>query len=247
VSEGPAEVCIEVRRLCKCFRVLRFHKTTFKALSRMARREPSRGRHWVLRDVGFRVRHGEKLAVVGRNGCGKSTLLRLLCGIYDATEGEVRVARPPRALFDVTVGTLSILPVIDNLFLYGATHAIPRPRLEREADGILDLAGLSHLRFSPFQDLSLGQKRRFALAVFLRSDAELLIFDEALANLDLGFVRECERHFEKLRSSDRTLVMTSHDGDFLRRHCERALWLDDGRLRMDGPIDEVLEAYEESF
>ncbi len=245
---GPAAALpVEVRRLSKCFRTLRFHKTTFKALSRLARREPARRRHWVLRNVSFRVRGGEKLAVVGRNGCGKSTLLRVLCGIYAPTEGEVRVTPPPRALFDVNIGTLSVLPVIDNLFLYGAIHGIERSRLERDADEVLEFAGLSRLRFAPFQDLSLGQKRRFALAVFLRSDAEILIFDEALANLDLGFVRECERHFEKLRASDRTLLLTSHDGDFLRRHCERALWLEDGRLRMDGPVDEVLEDYEASF
>jgi ABC-type polysaccharide/polyol phosphate transport system ATPase subunit len=111
----------------------------------------------------------------------------------------------------------------------------------------LELAGLTDARATPFRDLSKGQRQRFALSIFLQSDAQFLIFDEALTNLDLGFLQECERYFAALKAGDRTMILTSHDSDFLRRHSERALWLENGVLKMDSATNTVMDAYEQSF
>jgi ABC-2 type transport system ATP-binding protein len=231
----------------KSFFVLKYHKTVLRGLKAFVRGEGARRRYPVLRDVTFRIRRGEKVALVGRNGCGKTTLLRLIAGIYAADGGELRVAEEPCALLDASVGTLPILSLRDNVYLFGALHNIDRPTLDAQMEDILLASGLSELRYAPYRDLSKGQRHRFALSVFMRTSGSFLIFDEALTNLDTGFVNECERQFAELRGSDRTVLLTSHDSDFLRRHCDRALWLEDGRIRMDGEADEVIDAYERSF
>jgi len=238
---------VAVTSVSKSFRVLKYHKTVLRALTALPQRESLRREHHVLSDVSFQIKNGEKVALIGRNGSGKTTLLRIVAGIYKADAGVIEVAEPPAVLFDASVGTVGILSVMDNIFLFGAIHEIGRDVLRSKAEYILDLAGLFELRHTPFQDLSKGQRQRFALSVFLQTRRNLIMFDEALTNLDIGFMNHCERHFEDLKKSNKTMIITSHDPGFLRRYCQRAMRLDEGRIRRDDDADEVISAYESSF
>lgn len=241
-----SDVVLAARHLAKSFPSRRYHKTALRALRSRAG-GGGHPRREVLRDVSFELRRGDTVALVGRNGCGKSTLLRLLCGIYDPDAGEVRAASPPRVLLDAQLGVVGTLPVLDNIEVCGAIHEIDPRALRERGEAILDRAGLSDLRFAPFRDLSTGQRQRLALSIFFESDADLLLLDEAFANLDAGFAAHCESWFRDLRAGPRTALLTSHDGDLLRRHCDRALWLEKGRIHAEGGVDEVLDAYERSF
>jgi ABC-2 type transport system ATP-binding protein len=238
---------IRAHGLGKRFRVLRRERTVLRALQ--ALRDPSSLRRELvaLDDVSFEVAPGETVALVGRNGSGKTTLLRILAGIYEKSSGELWMAAEPRPLFSSSIGLAGDLPVESNVFLFGAMHGMDRAFLQGRVDRILDLAGLQELRFALLKELSTGQRQRLALSVFFETPSPLLVIDEALTNVDQGFLNACERWFEALARSDRTLVMTGHDARWLRRHCRRALWLDGGRLRMHGPVDEVIDAYERSF
>jgi len=237
------ELGITVHRLAKRFAVRTTRSSLLGTLRSAARGVSLAQPKWVLRDVSFEIRRGEKVALVGRNGCGKTTLLRILCGISDASSGELRVRGAVGALFDAAVGVLGDLPVVDNIFLFGATHGIARAALAGEVDAILAQADLAPLRYAPYRDLSLGQRQRFALAVFAQSASDIVIFDEALANVDAGFLETTQRWFEALAATDRTVIVTSHSAALLGRACSRAIWLDEGRVRLDGPVDAVLEAY----
>ncbi len=231
----------------KGFDAHRYSRSVVQSIQRAWRGEGRTDRHWVLCDVNLALRRGEKLALVGRNGAGKSTLLRVIAGIYEADVGSVRVSSPPHALFDATIGMSSALPVEDNIYLFAAMHGMERALVDACREAILAFSGLRHLRSVPLHDLSVGQRQRFALSIFLHIDSDFMIFDEALSNLDQGFLVECSAYFERLKSSARSAVIASHDLGFLRRVCTRALWLEDGQLRVTGPVEEVVDAYEASF
>lgn len=239
-------LAVAARGISKSFPFHKYNKNLSQTLSRW-RDGSAHWRHRVLHEISFEMRAGEKIALVGRNGSGKTTLLRVLAGIYMLDGGALHVYQTPCVLFDAHIGTHGILSVTDNISSFAAVHQIPRARIAPRLDAILELAGLTQARETPFRDLSKGQRQRFALSIFLQSDAEFLIFDEALTNLDLGFLQECERYFSALKASDRTVILTSHDSDFLRRHSERALWLENGVLKMDDATDAVMDAYEQSF
>lgn len=241
-----SKIALQVDHVTKSFPVHKYNKNIQQTLRRWLNRS-SRERYPVLCELSFTIHHGEKVALVGRNGSGKTTLLRLLAGIYGLDSGSIRVDGQPCILFDSNVGTTPLLSTQENVFLFAALHEIDRACIAPRLDEILGLAGLEAHRHTPFRDLSKGQRQRFALAVFLQTQARIVMLDEALANLDIGFVQQCDQYLAALKASDKTVVMTLHDSAFLRRHCDRALWLEKGRIEMDGDINTVINAYERSF
>lgn len=240
------QTCLGVYHLSKRFLVLKSQKSLLRVLRAWASGGSLRREHWVLRDVTFEIEKGEKVALVGKNGSGKTTLLRILAGIFQQTSGALAVDQSPAALFSCSIGFLRDLPVVDNIYLFGAVHGIDRSTMAQKQEAILEMAEVDHLAYSPLKELSLGQVQRLALSIFSQAPNEFLIFDEVLANVDHGFMRKSESYFESLARSGRTLILTSHDSSFLRRYCERAIWLDGGRLRRSGPFEVVIDEYERS-
>ena len=238
---------VRLEHVAKRFMIPHTQRTTLRVVRALVRREPLRHELWALRNVSFALAPGERLALVGRNGCGKTTLLRLLSGILEPTSGTITLASPPRALFSTTIGLSPELTVAENVFLFGAIHGLVRRTLEPRADEIIARAGITHLMHAPLKDLSMGQLQRLALSVFAETSERFLIFDEVLGNVDRGFARTTDAYFRSLAKSGRTMVMTSHDPAFLAAYCERAIWIDAGRVRLDGPFDDVMRAYERSF
>lgn len=239
--------CVRLDHVGKRFMVPRTQRTALRAVRAMARGEPLRRELWALEDVSFELATGARLALIGRNGCGKTTLLRLLSGILTPTVGVIEVATTPRPLFSTTVGFSNELSVADNVYLFGAIHGLTRRALTPRHDEIIHRAGIEHLAHAPLKDLSVGQIQRLALSVFAQTDGSFLIFDEVIGNVDRGFARTADVFFRGLAESGRTLVMTSHDAAFLRAYCERAIWIEGGRVHRDGPFDAVMQEYESSF
>jgi ABC-type polysaccharide/polyol phosphate transport system ATPase subunit len=242
-----SEACIRAEGLSKRFLVVEGRKTLLRTVRALAAGKPLRRERWILQDLTFTVARGEKLALVGRNGAGKTTLLRVLAGIYPKTSGTLVVTATPAALLNCSTGFHGDLPIIDNLYLFGALHGVGRDVLGPRRQAILEVAGLEHLAYAPLKELSTGQVRRLALTVFSHTPGDLLILDEVLANLDRGFLRESELFFEAMVRSDKTMIMTSHDSSVLRKYCERAMWLDNGRVLRLGPCEEVIDAYERAL
>ncbi len=238
---------ITVRDLKKHFRVVRRHRTAVRAMRALLRPEERFAERTVLHGLDFDVATGDRVALVGSNGSGKTTLLRILSGIYRPSGGQITLGQSARPLFSYSIGLAGELSVEENVYLFGALHEMDRPYLDPRLDRVIERAGLQSHRHTQLKQLSAGQRQRLALSVFFESPAELVIFDEALANVDQGFLQECDRYFLDLSDSKRTLLLTSHDPSLLSRYCRTALWLDDGRIRHSGPVDEVLAAYGRSF
>ena len=242
-----SDFCIKVEKLSKRFFTFKSSKTTLQTLRAIIRREPLKKELWVLHDVSFEVKKGDKLALLGRNGGGKTTLLRILTGIYGKTSGDIVLRDNPQALLVFWIGFNGYLSVVENIYLFGAVYGMDRSFLENKIGEILEMSKLSHLRFSLLKELSTGEMQRLALSIFFQNESKLLIFDESFAFIDQDFFRKCDTYFRQLFSCDKTVIITSHDTDFLRKYCRTAIWLDEGRIRMQGEAENVINAYEKSL
>lgn len=237
-------VCVKADSISKRFVIPKTNETTLRVVKALLRHRHLTKEIWALRDVSFEVKKGEKLALVGRNGSGKTTLLRILMGVYEATSGRIETSETPQAMLRFWSGVHGDLSVIDNIFLFGTMHGMDRAFLMERLHGIFTISGLRKLEYSPLKRLSLGQLQRLALAVFMQSPGDFLIFDESLEYVDEGFFIKCGEYFSELVSSGKTVIMTNHDSSFLRKYCRTAIWLDEGRIRMQGEVNEVIDEYE---
>ncbi len=198
---------------------------------------------WALRDVSFDVQQGEAIGVIGRNGQGKSTLLKVVAGVMLPDEGEVRVRQGVAPLIEITGGFAPDLTGRENIYLTAGLHGMDRELIDEKFDEIVDFAEIHDFLDTPFRHYSSGMKVRLAFAVISRLEDPILLVDEVLAVGDKAFRNKCYKRIEELLAAGRTLFLVSHSDGDLKRFCKRGLYLREGRLRADGPIEEVLEQY----
>ncbi|PRI10895.1 ABC transporter ATP-binding protein [Leucobacter massiliensis] len=237
------EAIISARDLGVRFRRNRGSRRSFKDLLSSRARRSRPGEFWALRGVSFEVRAGEAIGVVGRNGQGKSTLLKLVAGVLFPDEGRVRVRAGVAPLIEITGGFVGDLTVRDNVQLAAGLHGLSRRQIADRFDEIIAFAEAEEVVDTPFKHLSSGMKVRVAFSLISQLDEPVLLVDEVLAVGDRAFRAKCYRRIEQLLAEGKTLFLVSHSERDLRRFCSRGLYLDGGRLALDGPIDEVLERY----
>lgn len=225
------------------FRRNRGSRRSFKDLFSTRRRRTKPGEFWALRNVSFEVAPGEAIGVVGRNGQGKSTLLKLVAGVLLPDEGTVQVRAGVAPLIELTGGFVGDLTVRDNIMLTAGLHGLTKHEIADRFDEILDFAGAQHVTDTPFKHLSSGMKVRVAFAVVSQLDEPILLVDEVLAVGDKAFRAKCYRRIDELLAEGKTLFLVSHNERDLRRFCKRGLYLDSGKLALDGPIDDVITQY----
>ncbi len=242
-----ADAVIEVAGAGIRFRRNRRGRRTFKDLFSGRRRRSRPDEFWALRDVAFNVHSGEAIGVVGRNGQGKSTLLKLVAGVMLPDEGTVRVHQGVAPLIEITGGFVDDLTVRDNVYLTAGLHGMSRVEISERFDEILDFAEIGDFVDTPYKHLSSGMKVRIAFAVISRLEEPIMLVDEVLAVGDRAFREKCYQRIEELLAGGRTLFFVSHNEKDLRRFCSRGLYLDQGELVIDGPIDEVLARYNTDY
>lgn len=225
------------------FRRNRGSHRNFTELFASKKRRAKKNDFWALRNVSFTVRAGEAIGVVGRNGQGKSTLLKLVAGVLLPDEGNVRVHGGVAPLIELTGGFSGDLTVRDNIHLAAGLHGLSRSEIAERFDSIVDFAEAGDVLDTPFKHLSSGMKVRVAFAVVSQLDEPVLLVDEVLAVGDKAFRDKCYRRIDELLAVGKTLFLVSHNEKDLRRFCTRGLYLDSGKLKFDGPIDEALERY----
>ncbi|MEU4772573.1 ABC transporter ATP-binding protein [Micromonospora sp. NPDC023644] len=210
------------------------------------RRGADDGRFWPLRDVSFSVRAGETVGVVGRNGTGKSTLLRLIAGVLIPDEGRIRVRGDVAPLLELSAGFSNDLTGRENLYLVGGLHGLPSGYLRRHFDDIVSFAGEQVERAidTSVRHYSSGMKVRLGFAIISHLPHPILLMDEVTAVGDEEFRKKCYATIDRLLGEGRTLVLVSHNEKDLTRFCRRGLYLDGGRLSVDGTIAEALHAYQ---
>jgi len=238
---------IEVDNLGIRFRRNRLSRRTFKDLFAGQNRRTRSGEFWALRGASFTVQAGEAIGVVGRNGQGKSTLLKLVAEVMLPDEGQVRVHGGVAPLIEITGGFVPELTVRDNVYLTAGLHGMKRSEVDARFDEIIDFAEIGDFLDTPYKHLSSGMKVRIAFSVISRLEEPIMLVDEVLAVGDKGFREKCYRRIEELLAGGRTLFFVSHNESDLRRFCTRGLYLNQGELVLDAPIDEVLDRYNADY
>jgi len=198
---------------------------------------------WALRDVSLQVEEGESVALVGPNGAGKSTLLSIVVGVTSPTSGRVRRQGRIGSLLELGAGFHPDLSGRENIFLNGVLLGLTRAEVRRRFDRIVGFSELETFIDEPLRTYSTGMVSRLGFSIAAHVDADILAVDEALAVGDNAFQRKCARYVGEFLASGRTLLLVSHSLSDAQELCRRTVWLDQGRIRMDGPSAEVVEAY----
>ena len=237
---------IRLKRVSKCFELhsdkARSLQELFLSLvQRRARRE--REYLWALRDVSFEIGRGETVALIGSNGSGKSTCLKLLTRILEPTTGSVSVQGRISSLLELGAGFHPELTGRENIVLYGSVLGLSRREMANRFDEIVAFAELQRFIDVPVKFYSSGMYVRLAFATAVSVDPEVLLVDEVLAVGDQSFQDKCLARIDEIKHAGVTIVFVSHSLETIRELCDRAIWLDEGRLLQDGPSEQVILDY----
>lgn len=233
--------------MAKRFYVYEHRTNTLQELvRRVVLRQPIHVRQtrFHLSGLDLTVAPGESVALIGANGSGKSTALRLIAGVFPPTEGTVQTRGRIVAVIELGATFQPELTGIENLQLYGAALGLSRAEIRARLPDMFAFAGVEAFADVPLKYYSSGMRARLAFAIALSADPDILLLDEVLAVGDSAFRVKCVDRLYEYRDSGRTMVIVSHDLDPVRALCTRAFWLDQGRVRMSGPVEEVAAAYE---
>jgi teichoic acid transport system ATP-binding protein len=199
-----------------------------------------------VRGVSFTAYEGEAIGVVGSNGSGKSTLLKAIAGLVPASEGAVYSETNP-TLLGVNAAIINDLSGERNIMLGGLALGMSLEEVRAKYQSIVDFAGVKEEFLDlPMRTYSSGMAARLRFAIAASVSHRVLLVDEALAVGDRRFQKRSEERIRELRSTAGTVFLVSHALPAITKTCNRCLWIEQGVLKMDGPVDEVIEAYSES-
>lgn len=197
-----------------------------------------------LSDVSFMVERGDTVGIIGENGSGKSTLLQIICGTLAPTAGSVAVDGRVAALLELGAGFNPEFTGRENVYMSAAILGLTREQVDARYADIVAFADIGDFLEQPVKLYSSGMYVRLAFAVIAHVDADVLIVDEALAVGDAIFVQKCMRFLRAFREKG-TLLFVSHDAASITNFCQRVIWLDHGRVRMEGEAKKVMDSYAE--
>ncbi len=197
-----------------------------------------------LSDISFTIEAGERVAILGRNGSGKTTLLQVLAGIYPPQTGSVTARGTTTSIVNINLGMRSEATGHRNITLRGLATGRSRAEIEAKRDEIAAFSGLGDFLHLPVDTYSAGMRMRLNFAIATAFDPDILILDEWLSAGDAEFQKLASKRMTRFVSSAGILVLASHSRRLLEQNCERAIWLDQGRIRADGPIVDVMNEYD---
>ncbi|WP_145999026.1 ABC transporter ATP-binding protein [Oceanicoccus sp. KOV_DT_Chl] len=199
---------------------------------------------WVLRGLDLEIYQGESLAIVGRNGAGKSTLMRLIAGIIEEDEGIIKKTGSAKAaLLSLQAGFISDLSGLDNIYLSAVLLGLSKSQVDSKLQAIIDYADLgSHIHKS-ISTYSSGMRARLGFSIALYSEPEVVLVDEVLGVGDEEFKEKSTRAIHEMVKSDQTVVFVSHAPAIVKELCDRAVWLENGRVVYESTPENVLKRY----
>lgn len=220
-----------------------FHELFVRTLER---NQGSREDFWALRDVNLTVYPGDSIGIIGRNGSGKSTLLKLIAGLMQPSSGTVAVYGTIAALLEVGAGFHPDLSGRENIYLNGAFLGLSKKQLARIVPDIIAFSELEHFIDVPVKHYSSGMYMRLGFSIAIHVDPDILITDEVFAVGDDAFRAKCEDIISDFRRRGKTMLLVSHVLAQVLALCERAIWLDEGKVIAAGSSEHVARQYRQS-
>jgi lipopolysaccharide transport system ATP-binding protein len=196
-----------------------------------------------LRDISFQLRRGDRLGLIGGNGGGKTTLLRTLAGIYEPQTGRVRVHGSLNALLDPNLGMNVDLTGRENIMLRGLYNGLTLAAIHGLEEDVADFAELGEFLDLPVRTYSSGMVVRLGFAMATAIRPQVLLMDEWFLAGDAVFMERARVRLEDMVRGADILVLSTHVAEVVQNWCTRVIWLDQGRVRADGPAETVLQAY----
>lgn len=224
-----SNAAIAVASIGKCYQIYDRPSDRLKQMFSFGRRSYFR-EFWAVRDISFTIGRGETVGIIGRNGSGKSTLLQMICGTVSPTTGEVKTAGRVAALLELGAGFNPEFTGRENVLLNASILGFPVKEMQDRMGEVIAFSELEEFIDQPVKTYSSGMFARLAFAIAIHVDPDILIIDEALAVGDARFVAKCMRRIQDIKKKGATILFVSHDVASVRTLCERAIWVDKGRL-----------------
>ena len=233
---------IRAEKVSKCFRIYRKPSDRLKELLTFGKRrfhEP----FWAVKDVDLEVEQGRCLGIIGENGSGKSTLLRMIAGVNRPTSGTIAVNGRISALLELGAGFNPQFTGRENIFINASILGFSDAQTRRRIPDIERFAEIGEFIDRPVKTYSSGMFVRLAFAVAIHMEPDVLIIDEALSVGDVFFQQRCMRRIQQIKRAGVTIVFVSHDVDAVRNLAESSIWMEHGRVALEGKTDEVVAKY----
>ena len=201
---------------------------------------------WALKNISFEVKKGDRVGIIGLNGAGKSTLLKIISGVMKPTEGDVKIKGKLVPLLELGAGFDKDYTGRENIFLNGAMLGYSKEFLESKFDEILEFSEIGKFIDVPLKNYSSGMRARLGFSIATMMEPEILVLDEVLSVGDAKFKKKSEERIMSLFDKGVTVLFVSHSIYQVKRVCNKAIWLEKGKIIMQGDIEEVCAAYEKS-
>ena len=198
-----------------------------------------------LNGLTFDVEKGDAIGILGKNGSGKSTLLKMITGVLTPTSGTLEIKGKIAAILELGTGFNMEYTGVENIYLNGTMMGYTKEEMDEKVQGIIDFADIGDFINQPVKVYSSGMFARLAFAVASNVDPEILIVDEALAVGDTRFQMQCISKMKKLKEKGTTILFVSHATEQVKRFCNKAIWLKDGKIEAEGESSEIVDLYED--
>lgn len=197
----------------------------------------------ILNNINLEIKAGERVGFIGANGAGKSTLLKVICGILKPTTGYVKTSGKIAPLIELGVGFDPENSVLNNIIYYGVFLGFSRKDMKKRTQAILEFSELEDYAHAPVKALSSGMVSRLGFSIATEVKPDILILDEVLSVGDASFVKKCQQRMERFWQDDITILLVSHNLEFIQDSCQRVIWLDHGQIRFQGNPKEAVVRY----
>jgi ABC-type polysaccharide/polyol phosphate transport system ATPase subunit len=234
---------IIVEHVDKSFNVYLDRSNTIKESLLSLFRRNKKEKRIVLSDINLRIPKGQAVALIGVNGSGKSTLLKLMTKIIYPNKGKITTNGKLTSLLELGAGFHPDFSGRENIYFNASIFGLTKKEIDERIDSIIEFSELADYIDNPVRTYSSGMYMRLAFSVAINVDAEILLVDEILAVGDQHFQDKCLEKMKELRDEGKTTVFVTHAMDSVKALCDRAVWISDGRIKMDGDVNTVTDAY----
>ena len=248
LKEGERDVAIEVKDLVMEFKVTKDKIDTLKeyVIRTLKRNKKDKRKIRILDGISFKVYRGERIGILGFNGSGKSTLLRIISGIYEPTYGSVKINGKVAPLLAISAGFDKNYTGKNNIFLNGAFLSMDENYLKEKYDEIVEFSELGEFINYPVKNYSKGMQAKLGFSVATAIKPDILILDEVLGVGDIKFKKKSNKKIKSMMKDGVNVLLVSHSIGQIKKICDRCIWIENGKIIMEGEAKKVCNAYVKS-
>lgn len=243
MKETENDIAIKVDHVYKSFNVYYDRANTLKERLLFIGRNKKREKREILNDINIEIKKGETVALIGVNGSGKSTLLKLMTQIIFPNKGTIETHGKLTSLLELGAGFHPDFSGRENIYFNSSIFGLTKKEIDNRLEQIIEFSELGDLIDNPVRTYSSGQYMRLAFSVAINVDAEILLIDEILSVGDQHFQEKCFNKMRELKKEGKTMVFVTHSMESVKNLCDRAIWLYEGKVKMDGNTSEVVDEY----